>query len=140
MAHKEGGQPVKAKKFQIPKKLGACADLLYQLRAERIAIEHQAEEIKAQESKLKAHLIEKLGPDQAAEGIVGELATVRVLSEVIPVANDWGETWGFAKKHDRPDLFQRRLNNKAITDLWAEGVEVPGVEKLLTKKLSITKR
>jgi hypothetical protein len=129
-----------AKNLKIPKKLGECADLLYQTRGTRLAIERDVEELKGFEQKLKAHLIEKLGPDQAAEGIVGELATVRVLSEIIPVANDWEALAEYIVKNKAVDLLQRRLSNEGVRARWEDDKVIPGVEKLMTKKLSITKR
>ena len=130
----------KEKAFKIPAKLGACADLLYTLRAERILIERQADEIKKKETQLKEHLIEKLGTEMAAEGVVGELATVRVLPETIPVVNDWESLAEYIIKNKAVDLLQRRLSNEGVKARWENGKAIPGVEKMLTKKLSITKR
>ena len=130
----------KRDEFKPPAKLGACADMLYTLRAERLAIEAQAEAIKSKETALKEHLLAKLGPDMAAEGVVGELATVRVLSETIPIVNDWDALGAYIIKNKAVEMLQRRLNTKAVSERWEDGKAVPGVEKLLTKKLSITKR
>ena len=130
----------KKKAFEVPAKLGACADLLYQLRAERILIERQADEIKKKETQLKEHLIEKLGTEMAAEGVVGELATVRVLPDTIPVVNDWESLAEYIIKNKAVDLLQRRLSNEGVKARWENGKAIPGVEKMLTKKLSITKR
>jgi hypothetical protein len=130
----------KEKAFQIPKKLGACADLLYTLRVDRLAIEKTVDDLKKKENTMKAHLLVKLGAEQAAKGIVGELATVRVLSETIPVVSSWEDLSAYIVKNNAVDLLQRRLSNDGVKSRWEEGKAVPGVDKLATQKLSITKR
>jgi hypothetical protein len=126
--------------FKIPRKLGACADMLYMLRTDRILLESQADAIKKKETQLKEHLLAKLGADLAAEGVIGELATVKVLSETIPIINDGDALWAWMKKNDAGDLMQKRLSGPAVAARWEKGIAIPGVEKLNTKKLSITKR
>lgn len=133
--------PKKAKKskFKIPKKPGECADLLYTLRADRLALEKQAEEIKVNENALKEHLIATLGKDQAAVGVIGNIATVKVIPSVIPVATDWDAIWEYIQKNKATDMLQRRLNDKAVKDRWENGVSVPGVDKMSVDKVSVTK-
>jgi hypothetical protein len=126
--------------FKIPAKLGACADLLYTLRTERLKVEAEADAIKKKETQLKEHLLAKLGADMAAEGVIGELATVKVLSETIPIINDGDALWAWMKKNDAGDLMQKRLSGPAVAARWEKGISIPGVEKLSAKKLSITKR
>jgi len=125
--------------FQIPKKMGECADLMYELRTQRLKLEADAEAIKKNEGALKQHFIDKLGKDQAAKGIVGEFATVRVLSEIIPVATDWESIQEFMKENDAMDLVQRRLSDKAVKERWEAGVAVPGIDKMSVGKVSVTK-
>lgn len=131
---------MKSPKLKIPAKLGACADMIYNLRTERLALEAEAEEIKKSETLLKEHLIDKLGAEQAAEGIVGEVATVRVLSDVQPIIQDWEALARYVVENDAVDLLQRRLSGPAVSARWELGKAVPGIDKLMVTKLSITKR
>jgi hypothetical protein len=126
--------------FKIPTKLGACADLLYTLRTERLKVEAEADALKKKETQLKDHLLAKLGADMAAEGVIGELATVRVLSETIPIVQDWDALAEYIIKHKAVDMLQKRLSGPAVAARWEEGKAIPGVEKFNSKKLSITKR
>jgi hypothetical protein len=130
----------KPKGFKIPKKMGEAADLLYTIRANRLDLEKQAAELKAQEGLLKQHFIDRLGKDQAAEGVVGSLCTVRVLSDVFPIVTDWDAVYEYIKKNGEFDLMQRRLNDKAVKDRWENGQSVPGTDKMMGQKVSVTKR
>lgn len=130
----------KAKKFEVPKTLGACADLLYQLRQQRYEIQHAADKIKEQEREIEAHLIAKLPKDDAT-GVVGEMAKVRVIDKVFPVVEDWDKFYAFVARNKAYDLLQRRTNNKAIEDRWENGVQpaAMGTNRMHDTQVSCTK-
>lgn len=131
-----------AKGAPMPPSIGRCADLYHDIRDLRLLMEKEVEAVKDRETEIQEHIINNLskGQDTGASGL---RYRAQVLSDTKPqVAEDkggWPALWAFIKAHDRFDLLQKRLGEKAIADLWAEGVTVPGVAKVHVPKLSITK-
>ncbi len=152
-----------AKPIKIPKTTGACADRLFTLRAEKAVLTAQIAKIAEVEGAIEAHLIYSLPADDA-EGVVGKLATVRIVSKVVPLAEDWPKLYGFivlqaikaAKcfktteqeklatqlivEHAPWDLIQRRVSGPAVKDRWTAGVAIPGISKFNKKDVTLTKR
>lgn len=98
-----------------------------ELRAERLAIEKQAEKVKEKELKLKNFLILSMN-SQAYEGIVegGRITGVRTTE--VPTCNDRAALDKFILETGSLDILQFRLSSTAIKDRADKGVEVPGIE------------
>lgn len=128
----------KKKAFKIPKQIGACADLLYTLRAERLEIQKKVAEYEEQEKELKNYIINNL-PKSNATGISGKAANVRVITEDIPVVEDWGKFYAYVKKNNAFDMLQRRLNTKAVEERLEAKKKVSGVGVFTATKVSCTK-
>ncbi len=124
--------------FKIPKTVAACGDLLYQLREQRIEIEHQAEAIAKQEAILRDHIINSL-PKEDATGVRGKVAQVTISTKVKPSPKDWSLIWKFIIKNKAYDLLQRRCNEAAVAARWEEGIEIPGMDKYNAVTVSCTK-
>jgi len=57
----------------------------------------------------------------------------------VPRAADWPKVHAFIQKTGRFDLLQKRLGEAAVKDMWDQGDDVPGVEKVSIPDVSITK-
>ena len=115
------------KKIPLPKTLGACADRLYQVKNERLAITHdELDPRKAEESALKDHIIENL-PKSQASGISGKCARVTVSTSKEPVVKDWPKFYAHIKKTGQWDLLSKAISKDAIKERWANKEQVPGV-------------
>jgi hypothetical protein len=125
-------------KYKFPKALGACADKLFELRNKRLAEQKKVDEISAEESALKNHIIENL-PKSEASGVAGKLARVTVVTKQIPQVKDWDAFYKYVKKTGSFDLMQKRLTDAAIKERWEAGKEVPGVEHFNAVSVSINK-
>jgi len=123
---------------KIPKTLGACADKLYKLRAQRYELQRKVAEIKAQETQLKEHLIREL-PKSEASGIAGRSARAKVTSKELPQVADWGKFFAYVKRKNAFHLLQRRLSAPAIQEVWDDGKKVPGIEVYNKIDVSVTK-
>jgi hypothetical protein len=125
----------------MPKSLGRCADLFHDVRELRLMMEKECEAIKARETEIQEHIIRTL--PKGDTGASGLRYRAQINTDTKPQVSDekggWPAVWKFIKQNDRFDLLQKRLGEKAITDMWADGVEVPGVAKVHVPKLSITK-
>jgi phosphoribosylformylglycinamidine (FGAM) synthase-like enzyme len=126
------------KKLAIPKKLGACADKLYQMRAERLLMQKAVDEMRKNEKVLTEHLILNLSKEDA-EGVKGKLAKVGITRSVVGHATDWQKFYAYVKKNNAFDLMQKRLNDKALKERWEDKKTVPGVEPFHVLKVSLTK-
>lgn len=125
------------KVFKMPKTMGQCADKLYETRERRLAAQKVVDEIQAEESALKEHIIQNL--PKSDTGAQGKVARVTVVTSPTPQVKDWDLFWkSFDKKKDT-DLLQRRLSNEAVQARWDNGKQVAGVEVFNVVKVSINK-
>lgn len=128
----------KEKPFKIPVQLGACADLIYQLRETRLGLERQAELVKKNESLVREYIIATL-PKSEAMGVAGKVCRVTVKTKTVPQVKDWDKVYKFIKENDAFDLLQRRLSDAAVSERWDDDVEIPGVEEFTAVTLSMNK-
>lgn len=118
--------------------LGEEVDRLYLLREAKKAGGRVEKATKAAYQALEDKLID----DQKKEDLQGARGGTTQMSigeAVYPVGEDWDAVWRYAKRNNRPDLFQRRLNQQAVKDLWEDGKKVPGVGKFTKLTVSLTK-
>lgn len=129
-----------AKKVKLPRSLAAVADMMYTAKQERYALAKQLREKKAIEMACQAHLILEL-PKKDATGIKGKLAAASITEKLIPTATDWDKIQKFvlSRPKDGFSFLQRRLNTRAVEEIWALGKRVPGVDKMIVKKISLNK-
>ena len=124
--------------FKFPKTLGACADRIYTLKAERLTAQKVVDALHEEETALREHVIATL-PKSEMSGAAGKLARVTVVTETVPRMKDWDLFWSKFKPGRDSDLVQRRLSNEAVNARWEAGKVVPGVETFTVVKLSVNK-
>lgn len=125
-------------KYKFPKAMGACADMLFELRAKRLEMQRAIDLVAAEESALKNHIINNL-PKSEASGVAGKLARVTVVTKIVPQVKDWDALYKYVKKTGDFDLMQKRLTDTAIKERWDNGKEVPGVERFNVVSISMNK-
>ena len=131
--------PEKKKATYVPpKRIGTCADHLYQLVAERRVLQKMVDVIKAKESTLKEHIIATL-PKSNASGVAGKLARVTVVSKDVPQVQDWKKFYDYVSRTKSFELLQRRLNNAAVIERWDNKKTVSGVGTFTTTTVSLNK-
>lgn len=128
-----------AKAIKYPKSMGACADLLFDLRSKRLELDKAAAEAKEAETALINHIIEKL--DKESTGAAGKHHQVRVITKQKPQVKDWPSFYAYVKKNGRFDMLQRRLSETAIMDTLENPKvkSIPGVEMFNAVSVSLTK-
>ena len=129
--------------FKIPKTHGACADLLYATRADRLALAKDLAVLEAKEFQLKLHLINSL-PKSDSSGVAGKVARVTISTKTVPTVKDWNKLYKYMASQvvKNPGIFgmlQRRVNDKAIKEMWDARVKVPGVEPYDAPTVGINK-
>jgi hypothetical protein len=128
--------------LKIPKKMGAVADLLYETRANRLALNSEVEAMKGDETKLKNYVIENL-PKSDQTGASGQVANVKVVNDSIFQASDWEKLYAWIKKTGNFQILNRALNQASIEDIYANSGKkftgIPGMIKAQITKVSVTK-
>ena len=128
-------------KLRIPKSMGACADLLFDLRERRLAAQKVVDDFKADETQLRDHIINTL--PKGDTGASGKHHHVSVYVDPVPRIMDSDKLFAYIKKTGEFDLLQRRLNDAAVKERWADPKNkkgVPGVEPFNVVKVSLTKK
>ena len=122
----------------MPKTLGRCADEYKYVNQLRLDREKDVAKIKARENEYKEHLIENISvSEDKSHG--GQFYKARVITKVKPTAEDWDEIWDYVSENDRFDILSKGLNGKAIQELWDDDQKIPGVGRINTKTLRVTK-
>jgi hypothetical protein len=124
--------------FKPPPTVGACADLLYTTRQERLVEQRDIAEYEAREKALKEHLIATL-PKSDQTGAVGKVARAQIVTETVPAVEDWEKLYKFIKRNNRFDLLNRAVNAAAVREMWDNNKVVPGVGTFTVVKVSVTK-
>ena len=126
--------------MKLPKSMGACADLLYDLRQKRLDLDKLAAAAKAEEQTLIDHIIENL--DKHSTGATGKHHSVRVVTKQKPIVGDWEAFYAFVHKTKGYDMLQRRLSEGAVNERLQDPKlrkGVPGVELFNAVSVSLTK-
>lgn len=127
------------KGYALPPSIGRCADEYAEVRAIRLAMDKEVERVKARETELREHIIANLSKSSDT-GAAGLRYRAQIVLKRVPKVMDWGVVWSWAKKNDRLDIFQKRLNETAAKDFEdAEKRPVPGTEIVNVPDVSITK-
>jgi hypothetical protein len=123
--------------LKIPETLGACADLLYDIKERRRTLEGEAEEWHKHETALTEHIIRVM--PKSDSGAMGKHHKVQVVTRVKPRVSDWAAFFEYIRKTRAFELLQRRIADGAIQERWDAKKKVPGVETFNVVTLSLTK-
>lgn len=130
---------ITAPKKTLPKtKLGSLADALKEVEQRRLAVGKVADALKAEETRLREHLIETLDANEDG-GAVGKHYKAIIVREDKPVVEDWDKFYEHIRKKKAFDLLNKALNAGAVKSRWEDGAAVPGVGSFKAKKISLTK-
>lgn len=125
--------------FKFPKKMGTCADKLYNIRQERLKKQKEVEALERQEKALKQHIIDNL-PKSEASGIAGSIARVSVIVKEQPQVEDQEAFRKYMNRTKRHDLaYKLRPSAPAVRELWEDGKEIPGIKKFNVVTVSLNK-
>lgn len=133
----------KAVTFTAPKTLAECGDQLYSTREQRLALQKQVDELQAQETFLRDHLINNL-PKSNATGVAGKLVRVAIETKTVYTAKDWDAVRLYIKGHATKNpgvwgLMNKALNQATVKEMYEAGKKIPGVESLEVKVVSVNK-
>ena len=119
--------------------IGQKIDTLYQLRAQRLEIEKQVNELKAREATAKQEIIDTL-KSLSLEGAKGAAATAAITYKVKPNVTDWDAVYTYIRENNMFALLHKAITASLWTALRDDGIVVPGTEPMALADLSLTKR
>lgn len=122
----------------IPKSMGLVTDQLKEVSELRLAMQQEVDIVKGRETELRAHLLDNLA-DSDDRGAVGKKYKSLITKEPVATADDWDLIHDYVYENDAFHLLGKSLNQKAVKELWDDGIKIPGIKKMQNKKLSITK-
>lgn len=122
----------------LPNSIGACADLFHDVQELRRAMAKEVEAVERREREIKNHIIDNLSKSDDT-GAAGLRYRAQIVTKTVPAAEDWDKIRAYVAQTGRFDLLQNRLSDKAVTDMWEEGEEVPGIGRFNSVSVSIKK-
>ena len=75
--------------------------------------------------------------DQGSTKGGNNAANIAITEDVVPEVHDWDLFFAWLQKTSTFETIQRRLSSTACKELWAMGIEIPGVKPRDLRKLSI---
>lgn len=123
---------------EYPKAMGGCVDRLYTLRAERLQLQHEVDEMKSDEKDLETHILNTFTKEEL-RGAKGDVATAAIKRTTSVVLNDWDAFVKYVVETESWDLLRKQPASNAVKARWDDKVEVPGTEPFVSIGLSLTK-
>lgn len=129
----------KQKPIKFPKSLAVCADKYYELRQQRLKLQKEVDDIAAEESAYKHHLIDNV-PKSQATGVQGKIARATIVTKEEPQCEDQDAFRKYMNRTKRFDLATKlRPSAPAIRELWEDGKDIPGIKKFNVVTVSLNK-
>jgi hypothetical protein len=116
--------------------IGGLSDAIWALREDKRALDEQVAVIEAKIGALSEQLMEKLDAEGTEKG-AGKHCSVSITSNVVGNVTDWNALNAYVKKTGYFHLYQRRLSDPAIRELFETKGSIPGVEPFTKRKLNI---
>lgn len=116
--------------------IGPTVDKLFELRENKRALEAKIKFIETEYAELEEQLMAKLEAEGSDKG-AGKKATVSITRNVIGNVTDWEKFNAYVKKTGFFHLYQRRLSDPAVRELFEQGKKVPGCEPFTKARLNL---
>ena len=123
---------------EYPTSMGKCIDMLYEQRAKRLLLQHEVDEMKAEEKDLETHILNTFSKDDL-RGAKGDVATAAIKRTTSVVLSDWDTFIAYVAENEAWELLRKQPASNAVKERWDEEIEIPGVEPFVNVGLSLTK-
>lgn len=123
---------------RIPKKLGACADILYDTRNTRLGMGRAIKQLQVNETALKDYMLKTFTKEELTSAR-GNAAAVSIDYENYPSLKDPTKFFQWVAKNKRWDMLYKQVNADAWREMHNAGKKVPGVEPFRDVKFSVTR-
>lgn len=116
--------------------IGSMTDKLITLRDKKREHEAEITKIEAEYKEVEERLFEKLDAEGTDKGN-GKKGSVSISSSVVGNVTDWEALNAYIKKTGFFHLYQRRLSDPAVRELFDSKGKVPGVEPFTKRRLNV---
>lgn len=116
--------------------IGPTIDKLNDLRETKRALEVKVKIIETEYAELEEALMAKFEREGTNKG-AGKNASASVTTSVVGNVTDWDAFNAFVKKSGFFHLYQRRLSDASVRELFEQGKKVPGVEPFTKARLNL---
>ena len=116
--------------------IGGMTDKLVVLRDKKREHEAEITKIEAEFNQISEDLIKRLDAEGTDKG-AGKRGSVSITSSVVGNVLDWDALFAYVKKTGYFHLFQRRLSDPAVRELFESKGKVPGVEPFTKRRLNV---
>lgn len=138
----------------IPANLGRCTDLYHDIRALRLAMEKEANEMKVREAELKLYILQNLqrSDDRGAVGLRYMAkrvdkdaynftkAQTDANESVMDETSGWNLFTEWVRRTGNFNFLQKRLTDTAVKEWLEAGNPLPpGISKITVPDVSVTK-
>ena len=107
-------------------------------RAQRLALDRQAAEIKEAEDDLYKVIVSKMR-DEGMTVLGAKNDFVKLKETEEPIPTDWPALYEYIKATGNFEFLHKRIATLAIKEHWETGEDIPGVGKTTIYKLSVSK-
>lgn len=118
------------------KELGDVADLYHTTRADRLAADKVAGNLKTLESQAEQLLIDQMLKQEITAAGGKRLRVGLSTPDYAPTVKDWDAFYQYIQDTGAFELLERRPGKAACRERWEAGEQVPGVEKFPVYKLT----
>ena len=122
----------------ISSHLPDLVDNYISIRAQRLALDHEAADLKETEDNLYKVIVSKMR-DEGMSAMGGKNGMVKLKESEEPVATDWPELYMYIQRTGSFEFLHKRLSTLAIKEHWDAGEDIPGVGSTTVYKLSVSK-
>lgn len=116
--------------------IGGMTDKLITLRDKKREHEAEITKIEAEYKEVEERLFEKLDAEGTDKGN-GKKGSVSISNSVVGNVTDWDALNAYIKKTGYFHLYQRRLSDPAVRELFDSKGKVPGVEPFTKRRLNV---
>lgn len=116
--------------------IGGMTDKLITLRDKKREHEAEITKIEAEYKEVEERLFEKLDAEGTDKGN-GKKGSVSISTSTVGNVTDWDALNAYIKKTGYFHLYQRRLSDPAVRDLFDSKGKVPGVEPFTKRRLNV---
>jgi ATP-dependent phosphoenolpyruvate carboxykinase len=116
--------------------IGGMTDTLVLLREKKRVHEEEIKKLEAEFSKVSEDLMTKLDAEGTDKG-AGKRGSCSITSSVVGNVTDWDALNKYIKRTGYFQLYQRRVSDAAVRELFESKGAVPGVEPFTKRRLNL---
>jgi hypothetical protein len=122
--------------FKFPKTVGAKVDHLVGLRDKKRDAQEVVDKIEEEMKALEVELLDQMDKEGTVK-ITGKNATASISETTVFTLEDDDAFFKFVHKHKYFHLFQRRLSDPAVREIFESKGVVPGCSPFVKRKINL---